>query len=242
MGGSEIIVILIVALLFLGPDKLPEAAKQISKGIRDLKKQSRVLTQSIEDDETIGGALRDIKSALRGEDPAPRPIRQPPTKKALAAAAVTENSIAGDGPAKKADAAEALEEAKPGTAAKSIDEPVVAAKTTVVEVKADAGDDATAETDGPGKPPEKLVRLPDAAGEADPDVKGDADPVVADRELAALIKPASGTVTREQLAAETAAAAADKAPVAEVAADKVAVADNAAETEAPVPPAERKHG
>src|SRR4051794_27947434 len=99
MGGSEIIVILIVALIFLGPDKLPDAAKQISKGIRDLKKQSRVLTQSIEDDETIGGALRDIKSALRGEDPPPKPIRQPPTKKALAAA---ENSIAGE--AKKADA------------------------------------------------------------------------------------------------------------------------------------------
>jgi Sec-independent protein translocase protein TatA len=27
MGGTEILVILIVALLFLGPDKLPDAAK-----------------------------------------------------------------------------------------------------------------------------------------------------------------------------------------------------------------------
>ena len=33
MGGSEILVILVIALLFLGPDKLPDAAKQISKGI-----------------------------------------------------------------------------------------------------------------------------------------------------------------------------------------------------------------
>ena len=76
MGGSEIIVILIVALLFLGPDKLPGAAKSISKGIRDIKKQSRALQQQIESDEQIGGAIRDLKSALRGEE-APRPRYQP---------------------------------------------------------------------------------------------------------------------------------------------------------------------
>ena len=68
IGGSEILVILVVALLFLGPDKLPDAAKQISKGIRDLKKQSRVLQQTIENDEHIGGAIRDLKSALRGDE------------------------------------------------------------------------------------------------------------------------------------------------------------------------------
>src|SRR5215204_6963184 len=78
MGGSEIIVILIIALLFLGPDKLPGAAKTISKGIRDIKKQSRALQQQIEGDEQIGGAIRDLKSALRGEEsPAPRPKYQP---------------------------------------------------------------------------------------------------------------------------------------------------------------------
>ncbi len=73
IGGSEILVILVIALLFLGPDKLPDAAKQISKGIRDLKKQSRVLQQTIENDEHIGGAIRDLKSALRGDEIAPRP-------------------------------------------------------------------------------------------------------------------------------------------------------------------------
>ena len=83
MGGSEIIVILIVALIFLGPDKLPGAAKSISKGIRDIKKQSRSLQQQIESDEQIGGAIRDLKSALRGEEsPPPRqkyhPSIQPP--------------------------------------------------------------------------------------------------------------------------------------------------------------------
>src|SRR5262249_4762535 len=77
MGGTRILVILIVALLFLGPDKLPEAAKTISEGIRDIKKQSRVLQRTIEDDEHIGGAIRDLRSALRGEDEPYRPPAKP---------------------------------------------------------------------------------------------------------------------------------------------------------------------
>ena len=68
LGMGEIIIIAIVALLVLGPDKLPDAAKSLSKGIRDFRKHSRDLQRTIEDDEQIGGAIRDIKSALRGED------------------------------------------------------------------------------------------------------------------------------------------------------------------------------
>src|SRR6186713_2804992 len=81
IGGSEILVILVVALLFLGPDKLPDAAKTISKGIRDLKRQSRALQNQIEGDELIGGAIRDLKSALRGDEFPPRPpVRKQPPK------------------------------------------------------------------------------------------------------------------------------------------------------------------
>jgi sec-independent protein translocase protein TatB len=68
MGLGEIIVIVIVALLFIGPEKLPEAAKSISKGIRDLRKQTRELRDTIEEDTEFGGAIRDLQSALRGDD------------------------------------------------------------------------------------------------------------------------------------------------------------------------------
>ena len=74
-------IIAIVALLALGPDKLPGAAKAIGKGIRDLKKQTRDLQTTIERDTPIGDAVRDPKSALRGEDPPPpRPpaVSKPP--------------------------------------------------------------------------------------------------------------------------------------------------------------------
>jgi sec-independent protein translocase protein TatB len=106
IGGSEIIVILIVALLFLGPDKLPDAARTISKGIRDLKKQSRTLQQTIENDERIGGAIRDIKSALRGEDP---PVRPKPYKPPKQLEAGEENTI-------KPPDAEAKPESEPAPA------------------------------------------------------------------------------------------------------------------------------
>src|SRR5687768_13516316 len=93
MGASEILVILVVALLFLGPEKLPEAASKISKGIRDIRKQTRELTTTIENDTQIGGAIRDLKSALRGDDirprvPPPKPkaeVAEPPPVPAITA-------------------------------------------------------------------------------------------------------------------------------------------------------------
>lgn len=68
MGIGEIVVIIVVALLFIGPEKLPEAAKSLSKGIRDIRKQTRDLRETIEEDTEFGGAIRDLQSALRGED------------------------------------------------------------------------------------------------------------------------------------------------------------------------------
>ena len=73
MGMGEIVVILIVALLFLGPDKLPEAAKSIGKGIKQLRRHTQDLQNTVEQDETIGGAVRELKSVLRGDAESARP-------------------------------------------------------------------------------------------------------------------------------------------------------------------------
>ncbi len=172
IGGSEIIVILIVALLFLGPDKLPDAARTISKGIRDLKKQSRALQQQIEDDEHIGGAIRDLKSALRGDE---APVRPKPAKKALAP---PENTIMApaDAAATTPDPHDGLEPPKPVEAAA---EPKPG---TVTSERA-----ATSEPEAPAP----AVRLPPTAGEKDPDSSDNPDDA---RELGAMIRPASGTV------------------------------------------------
>jgi sec-independent protein translocase protein TatB len=140
IGGSEILVILVIALLFLGPDKLPEAAKTISRTVRDLKKQGRILQQTIENDEHIGGAIRDLKSALRGDEIAARP---PPKK-------LPEPTIA-----KPEDLAKAEADAKPAELADA--KPAELADAKPAEV-------------APEAPAAPAVTLPPSAGEADPDV------------------------------------------------------------------------
>ena len=173
IGGSEILVILIVALLFLGPDKLPDAAKQISKGIRDLKKQSRVLQQTIENDEHIGGAIRDLKSALRGDEIAPRPI-----KKKVIVEAEPENKILGEKAAELAPA-----EAKPDAAD--------AAKAS--DVAAEVINEAAA-TKEPASP-----KMPVLVGEPDSE-SFHLKTTLESEELASLIKkPAGETAARGQV-------------------------------------------
>ena len=73
MGMSELLVIAVVALLFLGPEKLPDAAKKLSQGIREFRQQGRDLQRTIQDDTELGGAVRDLQSALRGDDFRPVP-------------------------------------------------------------------------------------------------------------------------------------------------------------------------
>jgi Tat protein translocase TatB subunit len=80
LGMMELVVIAIVALLVVGPDKLPEAAKKISRGIRDFRQQTRELSKTIDEDTELGSAVRDLKSALRGDDfrpMAPRNVVKP---------------------------------------------------------------------------------------------------------------------------------------------------------------------
>jgi sec-independent protein translocase protein TatB len=162
MGGSEILVILIVALLFLGPDKLPDAAKTISKGIRDLKKQTRVLQETIENDEHIGGAIRDLKSALRGDEIPARPaVRKLPDAPKVPEDAI-ENQILPPGD-------------KPAEPIAGAPEPAASAPDVVEE---------------PAKP---AVTLPVMAGEAHPVEVDETDSPEA---LAAMIKPAAGTVAK----------------------------------------------
>jgi sec-independent protein translocase protein TatB len=169
IGGSEILVILVIALLFLGPDKLPEAAKTISKTVRDLKKQGRILQQTIENDEHIGGAIRDLKSALRGDEI----VTRPPPKK-------LPQTIAKPDDLAKIDAAEAKETTEAVIAEANVEAKTHEAAKDLVSTKPDL----------------PVMTLPATAGEADPDVPERDDPD--DRaELAKLVKPAAGVVARD---------------------------------------------
>ncbi|MBP8808491.1 MAG: twin-arginine translocase TatA/TatE family subunit [Kofleriaceae bacterium] len=176
MGMTEIVVILVVALLFLGPDKLPDAAKSISRGIRDLRKQTRDFQETIETDTEIGGAIRDIQSALRGDDARRPPVRKPPPEVpavTAAAAAVTGGSLVA--PTADAPAGDPTADAP--------------AEAPTADAPAEAPTADTAST-----PPEAAsVEATDHRPPPEPDLA----PPEPDDDLADLIRPATGTIGRQ---------------------------------------------
>jgi len=50
IGAPEIIIILIIALIVLGPKKLPEVGKSLGKGMREFKDSVSGMTASKDDD------------------------------------------------------------------------------------------------------------------------------------------------------------------------------------------------
>ena len=95
LGFWEISVILVIALVVLGPKKLPEMAKSLGKGIREFR-----------------SATEDFKSAIDTEmsRPSPKALPQAPTP---AAAAAVDEVIAEIEPTPKTTASAPTETATP---------------------------------------------------------------------------------------------------------------------------------
>ncbi len=61
IGLPELILILALALIVVGPDKLPDLARSVAKGVMDLKKTANQLKESLSEQ---GNPLDDIKPEL----------------------------------------------------------------------------------------------------------------------------------------------------------------------------------
>lgn len=48
IGGTELLVILVIALLIFGPRKLPELGRSIGKGLSEFKRASNELKRSLD--------------------------------------------------------------------------------------------------------------------------------------------------------------------------------------------------
>ncbi len=80
LSFGEIVIIAILALLLLGPDRLPDAAKTIGKGLRDIKKATDDLKDQVEQ-EIYGEPKKPARPALVPPVPAqpiPGPAGPPP--------------------------------------------------------------------------------------------------------------------------------------------------------------------
>jgi sec-independent protein translocase protein TatA len=60
LGPGEILLILAIALVVLGPKKLPEAGRSLGKGLREFKESVSNMTGSDDDDDT-----KQLKKAQR---------------------------------------------------------------------------------------------------------------------------------------------------------------------------------
>jgi Tat protein translocase TatB subunit len=82
LGMGELLVILAIALIFLGPKRLPDVATSLGKAIRSFRKATKDLTNQLEIDDEVKQPLRELQSALR-DDPVHQPlsVMQPPPPK-----------------------------------------------------------------------------------------------------------------------------------------------------------------
>ena len=82
LGFGEIVIILVLALVLLGPQKLPEVAKQLGKGLRDFKKASDDLKSQFEQelyaDERKSARARIAPPTATAPVPAAAPQPVPP--------------------------------------------------------------------------------------------------------------------------------------------------------------------
>ena len=58
IGGTELLVILIIALIVFGPRRLPELGKTIGNGLREFRRASNDLKRSLEDELTLDERAR----------------------------------------------------------------------------------------------------------------------------------------------------------------------------------------
>ena len=62
IGWGEFIIVLVIALLVLGPEKLPQAGRALGRAVRSMKKFIHETTQELEEIDE----LKDIKSDVAG--------------------------------------------------------------------------------------------------------------------------------------------------------------------------------
>lgn len=89
IGLPELIVIAVVALLVVGPKKLPDLAKSLGKGLQEFKKASDGVTESIKDTlrpDDLKEDMEDFKDSLlygkkdEGEEPPDAPPKDASSK------------------------------------------------------------------------------------------------------------------------------------------------------------------
>jgi TatA/E family protein of Tat protein translocase len=82
----ELLIVAVIALLVIGPSKLPDIAKAIGKGLAEFRKATQEIKDSLDLDNELREVKKDITDSIAGLDKAAKAYMQvdavpkPPTK------------------------------------------------------------------------------------------------------------------------------------------------------------------
>jgi Tat protein translocase TatB subunit len=68
IGMPELIVIMVIALIVIGPKKLPDLARALGKGMAEFRKATQEIKESLDMDEDIHEARKDLADSISGID------------------------------------------------------------------------------------------------------------------------------------------------------------------------------
>lgn len=94
VGTPEILLILLIALLVFGPQKLPELGKAMGRAVREFKKASSELQETLERE------VEEVKRAGEASEPLPKGALPPPARENVPPDVQTAEPEEGSGPAK----------------------------------------------------------------------------------------------------------------------------------------------
>jgi TatA/E family protein of Tat protein translocase len=96
IGPFELLLVLILALLILGPGKLPEVGSALGRTIREFRKASTDVEDALRVEPiTVAAAAAPVAPAPAAPAPvAPAPVAQPAARAATPAESTTEDSAA----------------------------------------------------------------------------------------------------------------------------------------------------
>jgi Tat protein translocase TatB subunit len=66
IGMPELIVIMVIALIVIGPKKLPDLARALGKGMAEFRKATQEIKESLDVDEEFREARKDLADTISG--------------------------------------------------------------------------------------------------------------------------------------------------------------------------------
>jgi TatA/E family protein of Tat protein translocase len=68
IGMPELIIIMVIALIVIGPSKLPDLAKALGKGMAEFRKATQEIKESLDLDEDMAEVKKDLVDSISGLD------------------------------------------------------------------------------------------------------------------------------------------------------------------------------